>query len=218
MTVRVLLVDDHELVRRGLRSLFATTDDLAVVGDAATGADALRAAHHLVPDVVLLDVRLPDLNGIDICRDIIAAHPEIRCLMLTTRDDEQAVLAALMAGASGYLLKDASASSLVDAVRAVGAGQSLLDAAVTERFLDRLRSGPPSNHPADSLNARERQLLDLITEGLTNKQIAARLYLAEKTVKNYVSALLAKLGYQRRTQIAALGASLRDHRSASAAS
>ena len=218
MTLRVLLVDDHELVRRGLRALFTTTDDIVVIGEAGTGADAVQAAREIAPDVVLLDVRLPDRSGIDVCRAITTALPDVRCLMLTTHDDEQAVFAAIMSGASGYLLKDASSGALLEAVRAVGAGQSLLDPAVTERFLDRLRMGGRPLEPADSLNSRERQVLDLITDGLTNKQIGSRLYLAEKTVKNYVSAMLAKLGYQRRTQIAALGASLRDQRSASAAS
>jgi two-component system, NarL family, response regulator DevR len=217
MNLRVLIVDDHELVRQGLRSLFRTTDDIVVVGDAGTGAEAVRAAHDLTPDIVLLDIRLPDQSGIDICRDITAALPEVRCLMFTSHDDEQAVYAALMAGASGYLLKDSSGRSLIEAVRSVGAGRSLLDPAVTAGFLDRLRTGSaPTPDSAESLNSREQQLLSLITEGLTNKQIAARLFLAEKTIKNYVSALLAKLGYQRRTQIAVFGASLRDHRSASA--
>ncbi|HEY2296184.1 MAG TPA: response regulator transcription factor [Jatrophihabitans sp.] len=206
--IRVVLVDDHEVVRRGLATVFHAADDIAVVGEADSVATALETVRRLRPEVVLLDVRLPDASGIDACREITSTTPA-RCLMLTSHDDDDAIFAAVMSGASGYLLKDVAAKTLLDAVRQVGAGRSLLDPTVTSRVFDRLRNGEPPADPVDSLNGRELQLLDLIAEGLTNRQIATRMFLAEKTVKNYVSALLAKLGYERRTQIAVLGASRR---------
>jgi two-component system, NarL family, response regulator DevR len=205
---RVVLVDDHEVVRRGLLAVFNSASDIAVIGEAHSVATAIDTVRRLKPDVVLLDVRLPDASGIDACREITSTTAA-RCLMLTSHDDDEVIFAAVMSGASGYLLKDVDAKTLIDAVRQVGAGRSLLDPTVTSRVFDRLRNGEPPADPVDSLNARELQLLDLIAEGLTNRQIATRMFLAEKTVKNYVSALLSKLGYERRTQIAVLGASRR---------
>ncbi len=209
--VRVFLLDDHEIVRRGIADLLDTETDVTVVGEAGTAAEALRRIPAVRPDVAVLDARLPDGSGIDVCRDIRSALPQVRCLILTSYDDQDAVLAAVMAGASGYLLKQIRGSSLVDSIRQVAAGKSLLDPAVTERLLMRLRDGTPSDSRLASLTEREREILGLIADGLTNRQIGERLYLAEKTVKNYVSALLGKLGMQRRTQAAVYGAEhLRD--------
>jgi DNA-binding NarL/FixJ family response regulator len=212
--VRVFLVDDHEMVRRGVRNLLEENDDILVIGEAATAADAVPAILRLVPDVAVLDARLPDGHGVDVCRDVRSVHPEIGCLMFTSYDDEDAVMAAIMAGAAGYLLKQIRGIDLVDAVRRVAAGQSLLDPAVTMAVLARLRSG--DERPADPLAAlsdQERRVLDLIVEGLTNREIGERLYLAEKTVKNYVSNLLAKLGLGRRAQAAALAATVNQQHS-----
>ncbi|HEY3715537.1 MAG TPA: response regulator transcription factor [Jatrophihabitantaceae bacterium] len=207
--VRVFLLDDHEIVRRGIADLLGTEPGISVVGEAATAGEALRRIPAARPDVAVLDARLPDGSGIDVCRDIRSAHPEIRCLILTSYDDNDAIFAAVMAGASGYLLKEIRGTSLVDAVRQVAAGRSLLDPAVTERLLTRLREGAPRDERLASLTDREREILSLIADGLTNKQIGERLFLAEKTVKNYVSGLLAKLGMQRRTQAAVYGAEVR---------
>jgi two-component system, NarL family, response regulator DevR len=207
--VRVFLLDDHEIVRRGIADLLEGESGISVVGEAATAGEALRRIPAARPDVAVLDARLPDGSGIDVCRDIRSAHPEIRCLILTSYDDNDAVFAAVMAGASGYLLKEIRGASLVDAVRQVAAGKSLLDPSVTEKLLARLREGPPRDERLASLTDREREILSLIADGLTNKQIGERLFLAEKTVKNYVSGLLAKLGMQRRTQAAVYGAEIR---------
>jgi two-component system response regulator DevR len=207
--VRVFLLDDHEIVRRGIADLLEGESGISVVGEAATAGAALRRIPAARPDVAVLDARLPDGSGIDVCRDIRSAHPEIRCLILTSYDDNDAVLAAVMAGASGYLLKEIRGTSLVDAVRQVAAGKSLLDPSVTEKLLTRLREGAPRDERLDSLTDREREILSLIADGLTNKEIGERLFLAEKTVKNYVSGLLAKLGMQRRTQAAVYGAEIR---------
>ena len=207
--VRVFLLDDHEIVRRGIADLLEGESGISVVGEAATAGQALRRIPAVRPDVAVLDARLPDGSGIDVCRDIRSAHPEIRCLILTSYDDNDAVFAAVMAGASGYLLKEIRGTSLVDAVRQVAAGKSLLDPAVTEKLLTRLRDGAPRDERLASLTDREREILSLIADGMTNKQIGERLYLAEKTVKNHVSGLLAKLGMQRRTQAAVYGAEVR---------
>lgn len=207
--VRVFLVDDHEMVRRGVRDLLAEESDIVVVGEAATAAEAVPAIGLLVPDVAVLDARLPDGNGVDVCRDVRSAHPEIACLMFTSYDDEGAIMASIMAGAAGYLLKQIRGVDLVDAVRRVAAGQSLLDPAVTQTVLARLRRADLRQpDPLAALSTQERRVLALITEGMTNREIGQRLYLAEKTVKNYVSSLLAKLGLARRTQAAALAATI----------
>jgi two-component system response regulator DevR len=207
--IRVFLLDDHEIVRRGIADLVDAEPDISVVGEAGTAAEALARIPAVRPDVAVLDARLPDGSGIDVCRDIRSALPEVRCLILTSYDDDDAVFAAVMAGAAGYLLKQIRGSSLLDAIRQVAAGRSLLDPGVTERLLSRLRDGAPQDQRLASLTEREREILDLIAEGLTNRQIGERMFLAEKTVKNHVSGLLAKLGMQRRTQAAVFGAQLR---------
>ena len=207
--VRVFLLDDHEIVRRGLVDLLEVAEGITVVGEAATAEQALNRIPVVRPDVALLDARLPDGSGIDVCRDIRSAVPETRCLILTSYDDNDAIFAAVMAGASGYLLKEIRGTSLVEAIRQVAAGRSLLDPAVTERLLARLRDGADEDKRLAALTPREREILGLITDGLTNRQIGEQLFLAEKTVKNYVSGLLAKLGMERRTQAAVFGAEVR---------
>jgi two-component system response regulator DevR len=207
--IRVFLLDDHEIVRRGIADLLGSADGLTIVGEAGTAAEALSRIPATRPDVAVLDARLPDGSGIDVCRDIRSTMPEVRCLILTSYDDNDAVFASVMAGAAGYLLKEIRGSSLVDAIRQVAAGKSLLDPGVTERLLSRLRDGAPKDERLASLTEREREILALIADGLTNRQIGARLFLAEKTVKNYVSGLLSKLGMQRRTQAAVYGAEVR---------
>lgn len=207
--IRVFLLDDHEIVRRGIADLLSAEAGLEVVGEAGSVAAAMARIPSARPDVAVLDARLPDGSGIDVCRDIRSANPEIRCVILTSYDDEDAVFAAVMAGASGYLLKEVRGSSLVEAIRQVAAGRSLLDPRVTERLLTRLREPAPVDARLASLTEREREILGLIADGLTNRQIGERLFLAEKTVKNYVSGLLAKLGMQRRTQAAVYGSQVR---------
>ncbi|MEW1955471.1 response regulator transcription factor [Terrabacter sp. NPDC080008] len=207
--VTIFLLDDHEIVRRGLVDLLEAHDGFRVVGEAGTAAEARRRIPTLAPRVALLDARLPDGSGIDVCRDLQMSSPDTRCLILTSYDDDDALFAAVMAGASGYLLKQIRGPSLTEAVEHVAAGHSLIDPALVERLLQRLRS-PETETSAgprpDGLTDREQEILGLIAEGLTNRQIGARLHLAEKTVKNYVSALLAKLGFERRTQAAVYGA------------
>jgi len=205
---RIFLLDDHEIVRHGLRDLFESEDDLVVVGESGSAKEAERIIPALRPHVAVLDARLPDGNGIDVCRSIRSRDPNIRGIILTSYDDDEALFAAIMAGASGYVLKQIRSTDLVDAVRRVAAGQSLLDPAVTTRVLDRLRHADDAPSELAQLTEREREILELIAEGLTNRQIGERLYLAEKTVKNYVSSLLAKLGLERRTQAAVLAAKL----------
>jgi two-component system response regulator DevR len=207
--IRVFLLDDHEIVRRGIADLVESVEDLTVVGEAGTAAEALSRVPAARPHVAVLDARLPDGSGIDVCRDLRSAVPEVRCLILTSYDDQDAIFAAVMAGASGYLLKEIRGTRLLDAIREVAAGKSLLDPSVTERLLTRLRSGAPEDARLASLTDREREILGLIADGLTNRQIGERLFLAEKTVKNYVSTLLVKLGMQRRTQAAVFGAEIR---------
>jgi two-component system response regulator DevR len=207
--IRIFLLDDHEIVRRGIADLLSAEDDMEVVGEAGTAAEALRRIPAARPDVALLDGRLPDGSGIDVCRDIRSSYPDIRCLILTSYDDDDALFAAVMAGAAGYLLKEIRGSSLLDGIRQVRAGRSLLDPMVTERVMQRLRVGQQQDPRLAGLTDRERDILDLIAEGLTNRQIGERLFLAEKTVKNYVSALLAKLGMQRRTQAAVFGSEIK---------
>jgi two-component system response regulator DevR len=206
--IRVFLLDDHELVRRGIRDLLEQEPDVQVIGEADTAQDAKARIPALRPDVAILDARLPDGNGIDVCRDIRSVDPSIRALILTSYDDDEALFAAIMAGAAGYLLKQVRGTDLVSAVRLVAAGQSLLDPAVTQRVIERIRHGPQEPDELTSLTDQERRILELVAEGLTNRQIAERMYLAEKTVKNYVSSILAKLGLERRTQAAVLAAKL----------
>jgi two-component system, NarL family, response regulator DevR len=203
--IRVFLLDDHEIVRRGIADLLATQPDIIVVGEAGTAAEALARIPATRPQVAILDARLPDGSGIEVCRTVRSAQPEVRCLILTSYDDNDAIFAAVMAGASGYLLKQVRGTTIVDAIRHVAAGRSLLDPSVTERLLTRLRDGEARDERLESLTDREREVLELIAEGLTNKQIGERLFLAEKTVKNYVSGLLAKLGLRSRTQAAVYG-------------
>jgi DNA-binding NarL/FixJ family response regulator len=202
----VFLLDDHELVRRGLRDLLETEDDVEVTGEASTAEEALRRLPAARPDVAVLDVRLPDGSGVEVCRDIRSDHPEVRCLMLTSFAEDEALFDAIMAGASGYVLKQVRGNELVEDIRRVAAGQSLLDPAVTQQVLDRLREGPKQDTALAGLTDQERKILVLIGEGLTNRQIGERMFLAEKTVKNYVSSLLAKLGMERRTQAAVFAA------------
>ncbi|HYP45383.1 MAG TPA: response regulator transcription factor [Propionibacteriaceae bacterium] len=206
--IGVFLLDDHEVVRRGLLDLISTSPDITVVGEAGTIAEALKRIPTVHPDVAILDARLPDGSGIDVCREIRSRHPDIGCLILTSYDDDEALFAGVMAGAQAYLLKQIAGSSLISAVRDVAAGRSLMDPAVTGKLLDRLRTAPQGDPRLSCLTAREREILELIAEGLSNREIGERLFLAEKTVKNYVSTLLAKLNMQRRTQAAVFGARL----------
>ena len=203
MTIRVFLLDDHEIVRRGLADLLNLEDDIEVVGEAGLAADALGRITATRPEVAVLDVRLPDGSGVEVCRDVRDSLPDVHCLMLTSYADDEALFNAIMAGASGYVLKDIRGNDLVDAVRQVAAGRSLLDPVATQRVLERLRQGEKHDERLDALTDQERRILELIGEGLTNRQIGERMHLAEKTVKNYVSSLLAKMGMERRTQIAA---------------
>ena len=206
---RVFLLDDHEVVRRGLRELIEAEDDLVIVGEAGTAEEALARIPPTHPDVAVLDVRLPDGNGVEVCREVRSRHPEVQCLMLTSFADDDALFQAIMAGASGYVLKQIRGTDLVDTIHRVAAGQSLLDPAVTARVLERMRRGPERDERLERLTDQERRILDLIADGLTNRQIAAQVHLAEKTVKNYVSNVLAKLGMERRTQAAVYAAGLR---------
>ena len=213
MPVRVFLLDDHELVRRGIRDLLWAEDDMAVVGDASTAEEALERIPQTRPDVAVLDVRLGHGSGIEVCREIRSAHPEVACVMLTSFADDEALFASIMAGASGYVLKQIRGSELVTAIRRVAAGESLLDPVVTARVLERLRHPHPEEpDPLAALSAQERRILDLIAEGKTNRQIGETMFLAEKTVKNYVSHVLAKLGMERRTEAAAYAARLAERR------
>ena len=212
MATRVFLLDDHEVVRRGLRELLETEGDLVVVGEAGTAEEALWRVPATSPQVAVLDVRLPDGNGVEVCREIRSRHPEVYCLMLTSFADDEALFAAIMAGASGYVLKQIKGDDLVDAVRRVARGESLLDPAVTQRVFERLRTRPEDDELA-TLTDQERRVLELISEGLTNRQIGERMFLAEKTVKNYVSNVLAKLGMSRRTEAAAFAARLSERKS-----
>lgn len=206
--IRVFLLDDHEMIRRGIADLLGNEVGIVVVGEAGSAAEALVRIPAVLPDVAILDARLPDGSGIEVCREIRATLPQVRCLILTSYDDDDALFAAVMAGAAGYLLKEIRGTSLVDGIRLVAAGNSLLDPSVTGRLMARLRDGAPHDARLESLTARERDVLRLISDGLTNRQIAERLFLSEKTIKNYVSGLLAKLGMQRRTQAAVYGAEL----------
>ncbi|KXP01903.1 response regulator transcription factor [Tsukamurella tyrosinosolvens] len=205
--ITVFLVDDHEVVRRGVADLLDDEDDLTVVGQAGTAAEALVRIPAQRPDIAVLDVRLPDGNGVELCRDLRSVLPQLNCLMLTSFTDEQAMLDAIMAGAGGYAIKDIRGMELLEAVRTVGRGGSLLDTRAAAAVMKRLREPTPTS-PLDALTEQEKTLLNLIGEGLTNRQIAQQMCLAEKTIKNYVSKLLAKLDLERRTQAAALATRL----------
>jgi two-component system response regulator DevR len=200
--ITVFLLDDHEIVRRGIRDLLEAEGDIEVVGEASTAEQAVGRVHALDPDVAVLDVRLEEGNGIEACRDIRSLHPRTACLILTSFSDDEALFQAILAGAAGYLLKQIRTNDLVDAVRRVAAGQNLLDPAVTARVLERLRRGPVEDQRLARLTEQEHKVLELLAEGLTNRQIGEHLHLAEKTVKNYVTAVLSKLGVTRRTEAA----------------
>lgn len=206
--VKVFLVDDHEVVRRGLSDLLSSDPDLTIVGEAGTVAEAKARISALQPDVAVLDVRLPDGNGIELCRDLVSDHPDLRCLMLTSFTSDEAMLEAILAGASGFVVKDIKGMELAHAIKEVGAGKSLLDNRAAAALMAKLRSSAAREDPLSGLTEQERTLLGLLGEGLTNRQIAARMFLAEKTVKNYVSRLLAKLGMERRTQAAVFASKL----------
>jgi DNA-binding NarL/FixJ family response regulator len=208
--IGVFLLDDHEIVRRGVRELLEAEPDITVVGEAGTAASALARIPALKPDVAVLDVRLPDGDGVTVCRDIRSTMPEVACLMLTSFGDDEALFDAIMAGAAGYVLKQIRGTDLVGAVRTVASGQSLLDPEAASKVMRRMRDQTARADPLAALTGQERRILELIGDGLTNRQIGERMYLAEKTVKNYVSALFAKLGMERRTQAAAYAARIFD--------
>jgi DNA-binding NarL/FixJ family response regulator len=210
--IKVFLLDDHEVVRRGLRELLEAEGDIEVVGEAGSAEEALRRVPATKPDVAVLDVRLGDGNGIEVCRDLRSENDGISCLMLTSYADDEALFDSIMAGAAGYVLKQIKGNELVDAVRRVAAGQSLLDPSVTQQVLDRLRRGAEEDERLASLTDQERRILEHLAEGLTNREIAERMFLAEKTVKNYVSNLLAKMGMQRRTEAAVYAARIEERR------
>ncbi|MER7662015.1 MULTISPECIES: response regulator transcription factor [unclassified Streptomyces] len=212
--ITVFLLDDHEVVRRGVHELLAGEEDIEVVGEAGTAADALVRIPATSPDVAVLDVRLPDGSGVEVCREVRSADEHIKCLMLTSFSDDEALFDAIMAGASGYVLKAIRGNELLTAVRDVAAGRSLLDPVATARVLERLRGGdsPKNDEKLAALTEQERRILDLIGEGLTNRVIGERLHLAEKTIKNYVSSLLSKLGMERRSQAAAYVARMQAER------
>lgn len=207
--IRVYLLDDHEIVRRGLKGLLADESDIEVVGEAGTVAEAIPAILELRPDVAILDGRLPDGSGVEVCREVRAVDPSIKALILTSYDDDEAMFTAILAGAAGYVLKQIEASSLVSGIRAVVQGHSLIDPAVAIRVIERMRTGGAGPSELASLTPQESKILALIAEGMTNKQIGEQLFLAEKTVKNHVTSVLAKLGVQRRTQAAVLASRLR---------
>jgi len=204
--IRVFLLDDHEIVRRGVRELLESSPDITIVGEAGTASSALARIPPLHPDVAVLDVRLPDGDGITVCRDIRSRMPEVACLMLTSFGDDQAIFDAIMAGAAGYVLKQIRGTDLVGAVRTVASGESMLDPQAASRVMRHMREQAARTDPLAGLTGQERRILELIGEGLTNRQIGQRMFLAEKTVKNYVSALFAKMGMERRTQAAAYAA------------
>jgi DNA-binding NarL/FixJ family response regulator len=204
--IGVFLLDDHEIVRRGVRELLEAEPDITVVGEAGTAASALARIPALRPDVAVLDVRLPDGDGVSVCREIRSRMPEVACLMLTSFGDDEALFDAIMAGAAGYVLKQIRGTDLVGAVRTVASGQSLLDPDAASKVMRRMRDQAAHADPLAALTGQERRILELIGQGLTNRQIGEQMYLAEKTVKNYVSALFAKLGMERRTQAAAYAA------------
>ncbi len=211
-TVHVFLLDDHEVVRRGVRDLLDAEPDLEVIGEASTAAEGLARIPALRPDVAVLDVRLPDGDGVSVCREIRSKMPEVQCLMLTSFSDDEALFDAILAGAAGYVLKQIRGVDLIGAVRTVASGQSLLDPKTTARVMERLRAEADRKDPLAGLSEQERRVLELIGEGLTNRQIGERMFLAEKTVKNYVSSLLSKLGMERRTQAAVYASQMHNQR------
>jgi DNA-binding NarL/FixJ family response regulator len=206
MAIKVFLLDDHEIVRRGVKDLLEVEDDIKVIGEAGTAESALARIPALMPDVAVLDVRLPDGDGVTVCREIRSRLPQVACLMLTSFGDDEALFDAIMAGAAGYVLKQIRGTDLVGAVRTVATGQSMLDPRAASQLMTRLRDQAVKKDPLAGLTAQEKKILELIGEGLTNRQIGERVFLAEKTVKNYVSALFSKLGMERRTQAAAYAA------------
>ena len=208
--IRVFLVDDHELVRRGISALLNAEPDIEVIGEAATATQARARIRATRPDVAILDVRLPDGSGIDLCREVRSENPDVNCLILTGYDDDEAIYAAVLAGASGYVIKDVQGSGLIDSLRKVAAGKKLIHPSMSGRVVQRITDTHQSDPRLESLSTRERDILPLIAEGLTNREIGERLGLAEKTVKNYISGLLSKLGLQRRTQAAVLHLENRD--------
>ena len=210
VTIKVFLLDDHEIVRRGVRDLLEADGDITVVGEAGTVAQALERIPLAAPDVCLLDVQLPDGSGVTVCRDVRSVRPELGCLMLTSFSDDEALFEAVMAGASGYVLKQVRGSDIVDAVRRVARGESLLDPLLTSRIIERLRRGPEEDERLRDLTGQERRILGLLADGKTNRQIADEMFLAEKTVKNYVSNLLSKMGMSRRTEAAVYAARLEE--------
>ena len=209
--IRVYLLDDHEVVRQGLRALLEGAGDIEVVGESGSAADATHRIPALRPDVAVLDARLPDGSGIEVCRSVRAVDASIRALILTSYDDDEALFAAIMAGAAGYVLKEIKGTDLVSAVRQVAAGSSLIDPSMTARVLERVRNPHPTAPELEQLTEQELTLLALIAEGLTNRQIGEQMFLAEKTIKNYVSSILSKLGLERRTQAAVLASKLLQH-------
>ena len=209
----MFLLDDHEVVRRGIADLLTQDGDIEIAGESGSAVEAMHRIPALRPDVAILDGRLPDGSGIDVCREIRSVDPTIKGLILTSYEDDEALFAAIMAGASGYVLKQVRGSDLLDGVRRVAAGQSLLDPAITARVLERIRTGAEQPDELKALTDQERRILEYVAQGLTNHQIAERMFLADKTVKNYVSSMLAKLGLERRTQAAVLATKLLGTRS-----
>ena len=212
MPIRVFLLDDHEIVRRGLREMLEADGDFEVVGEAGTAEEAVGRIPATSPQVAVLDVRLPDGDGVEVCREVRSRHPEIACLMLTSYSDDEALFEAIMAGAAGYLLKQVRGNELIEAIRTVASGRSLLDPAVTQKVLERIRAGTGEDEKVAQLTEQEHRIFELIGDGLTNRQIAEQVHLAEKTVKNYVSNLLMKLGMERRTEAAAYAARIDERR------
>jgi len=206
--LRILLVDDHEVVRQGIKAMIDAQDDMVVVGEAGTAEEGVRRVGYDEPDVVVLDVRLPDASGVEACREIRSRFPDVKVLMLTSFADEEALMSAILAGAAGYVLKRVKGTELVEDIRRVGSGESLLDPEMTQRLFERLRAGPKSDPLLGRLSDQEREIVFRIAEGKTNRQIAEEMFLAEKTVKNYVSNLLSKLGMSRRSEVAAYVARL----------
>ena len=213
MKIRIFILDDHELVRTGLKTLLDAEDDMDVVGQAATAQQGLEEIGTLLPDVAILDVRLPDGSGIEVCREIRSLYPDVACLMLTSYADDDALFSAIMAGAAGYVLKEIGGSDLIGDIRRVSQGRSLIDATLSKDIFDRLRKSQKTEARLSSLSPQERRVLDLIAQGRSNRQIAEEIFLAEKTVKNYVSSLLAKLGMQRRTEAGVYAAILAERKS-----